>query len=273
MLLLMFNSTKKSRSAFSLIELSVVLIVIGLLIAGITGGASLIRGSELRAVSAEARGYAVAVRAFHTQYNALPGDFNKAVFDASKDQLGNNDGFIQYINSDSKPEGLEAWKDLFAIGAIVDDTTYTNTTSAKITLANAQSVTDTDIPSSKLKNSGWVLDNWPHDNQNAVLLINKTTATSAATGMLKDDSTASAGFSGTISPADAFSIDEKLDDGLPVLGEIRAQSGVIDAARGTGGDNKCHTGADGSAGTGGTYALSEGDTRHCVMSFSVNVIE
>ena len=268
----MFHSTKKSRSAFSLIELSVVLIIIGLLIAGITGGASLIRGSELRAISAEARGFGVAVRAFHTQYNALPGDFDKAVFDATKDGLGNNDGFIQYLNSDNNPEGLEAWKDLFAIGAIVDDTTYTNSTNAIITSANSQSVTDTDIPSSKLKNSGWVFDNWPHDNQNTVLLINKTTA-SSATGMLKDDSTASAGFSGTISPADAFSIDEKLDDGLPVLGEIRAQSGAADTGRGTGGDSKCHTGADGSAGTGGTYALVEGDKRHCVMAFSVNVIE
>ncbi|MAZ80486.1 MAG: hypothetical protein CMP18_01725 [Rickettsiales bacterium] len=269
----MFHSTKKSRSAFSLIELSVVLIIIGLLIAGITGGASLIRGSELRAISAEARGFGVAVRAFHTQYNALPGDFDKAVFDASKDELGNNDGFIQYINSDSKPEGLEAWKDLFAIGAIVDDTIYTNTANAKITIGDAQSVTDTQIPSSKLKNSGWVFDNWPHDNQNAVLLINKTTSTSTTAGMLKDDSTASVGFSGTISPADAFSIDEKLDDGLPVLGEIRAQSGVVDAGRSTGGDSNCHTGADGSAGTGGTYALVEGDKRHCVMAFSVNVIE
>jgi prepilin-type N-terminal cleavage/methylation domain-containing protein len=269
----MLKSSQNKRTAFSLIELSVVLIVIGLLIAGITGGASLIRGSELRAVSAEARGYGVAVRAFHTQYNSLPGDFDKAVFNAANDELGDNDSLIQYLNSSNKPEGLEAWKDLFAIGAILDEETYTTTSAAKITQANAGSVLYTQIPSSKLKNSGWVFDNWPHDNQNAVLLIHRTTA-AASTGMLTADSTASAGFSGTLTPADAFSIDEKLDDGSPVLGDVRAQSGVTDATRSTGGANSCHSSANGAASpaVGGTYDLASVD-RDCVIAFSVNVID
>ncbi len=53
--------TYSKKSAFSLIELSIVLIIIGLLVAGITGGASLIKSATLRAVMTEARNYNTAV--------------------------------------------------------------------------------------------------------------------------------------------------------------------------------------------------------------------
>jgi len=75
----MKKTFSSKKSAFSLIELSIVLIIIGLLIAGITGGASLIKNSELRAAASEARGYQVAVTGFYSLYNQLPGDYAKAV--------------------------------------------------------------------------------------------------------------------------------------------------------------------------------------------------
>ena len=67
------------RSAFSLIELSIVLIIIGLLISGIIGGASLIKSANLRAIMTEARGYNIATSAFYTKYNSLPGDYAGAI--------------------------------------------------------------------------------------------------------------------------------------------------------------------------------------------------
>ena len=70
----MKKNFSSKKSAFSLIELSIVLIIIGLLIAGITGGASLIKSSELRSIMGEARGYAVSVNSFFTQYDQYPGD-------------------------------------------------------------------------------------------------------------------------------------------------------------------------------------------------------
>ena len=55
-----------NNKAFSLIELSIVLIIIGLLVAGITGGQSLIESAKIKAFMNEMDGYKQAVFAFKT---------------------------------------------------------------------------------------------------------------------------------------------------------------------------------------------------------------
>lgn len=68
----------RTRSAFSLVELSIVLVILGLLVGGILGGKSLIRASELRTVGVEHQKYFSAVQAFRDKYFGLPGDINNA---------------------------------------------------------------------------------------------------------------------------------------------------------------------------------------------------
>lgn len=63
---------------FSLVELSIVLVILGLLTGGILAGQSLIRASELRALTSEAQRYQAAVNTFRDKYFALPGDFRDA---------------------------------------------------------------------------------------------------------------------------------------------------------------------------------------------------
>ncbi len=66
----------KRKLAFSLIELSIVLIIIGLLVAGVTGGASLIQSARVRSAINDMNEWS---RNFHTFYAAkerLPGDIN-----------------------------------------------------------------------------------------------------------------------------------------------------------------------------------------------------
>lgn len=64
--------------AFSLVELSIVLVILGLLVGGILAGQSLIRASELRAVTSEYNRYQTAILAFRDKYFAIPGDMANA---------------------------------------------------------------------------------------------------------------------------------------------------------------------------------------------------
>lgn len=66
------------QSGFSLVELSVVIVVIGLIAGGIVVGRSLIRGSEQRAIISELRSYEQAFGAFIEQYQYPPGDLPDA---------------------------------------------------------------------------------------------------------------------------------------------------------------------------------------------------
>ena len=79
--------------AFSLIELSIVLIIIGLLVAGITGGASLIESAKMRNFINEVNSWKQALYTFKVKYGRLPGDLN-------------NDGFNgAWCGGDSCPNG------------------------------------------------------------------------------------------------------------------------------------------------------------------------
>ena len=80
-----------SNKAFSLIELSIVLIIIGLLVAGITGGQSLIENAKNRALINEIRGWKQAVNAFYLLKERLPGDLN-------------NDGKVGYGSNETYDE-------------------------------------------------------------------------------------------------------------------------------------------------------------------------
>jgi prepilin-type N-terminal cleavage/methylation domain-containing protein len=228
----MKKTFSKKRSAFSLIELSIVLIIIGLLIAGITGGASLIKSSELRAVMGEARGYAVAVNAFYTQFNALPGDYNTAVGSVSGVTtpanglaVGNGNSKIEFCTTgcvtgnavSTGSEGAIAWQHLKSAGAIDTAPTFTGgaTTSQLVT---------TNYPASKIKSSGWGFDYNYSTSQNVVVL---TGATTTAATVSVDNAVGNSLVNGAkiataaLLATDALSIDAKIDDGIPTSGKVQ----------------------------------------------------
>ena len=69
-----YFSIKNKKSGFSLIELSIVLIIIGLLVAGITGGQSLIESAKIRAAINKLNGLKQGTLAFYAIKGRLPGD-------------------------------------------------------------------------------------------------------------------------------------------------------------------------------------------------------
>ncbi len=79
------------RRGFSLVELSIVLVILGLLVGGILAGRSLIRASELRQVSTDLTKTRTSWYAFRDKYFALPGDIpNATAFWGAADTSGTN---------------------------------------------------------------------------------------------------------------------------------------------------------------------------------------
>ena len=73
------RASRTIDKGFSLVELSIVLVILGLLIGGILTGQSLIRAAELRSVTTQYQGYVTAVNTFRDKYFALPGDMPNAI--------------------------------------------------------------------------------------------------------------------------------------------------------------------------------------------------
>lgn len=264
------------KSAFSLIELSIVLIIIGLLIAGVTGGASLIKSSELRAAISEARGWSTAVNGFYNQFNAFPGDYN-VVIGSATGAAGNGNSRIEAFTTAANPSGTAsaaagcvttgtpsnpcsfedsvAWTQLRNAGVI-----DTNVVSAPTVNTTWSATFGTTNPGSKIKSSGWVFDYGSgtaaalqnvQTGQNVVVLTGAPTGAPGAT----DSFVNGAGkVTAAITPADALSIDTKVDDGVANTGRIR---GVNPA-----GVAGCFSSA--------TYTTTE-TTKKCAISYQVDL--
>jgi prepilin-type N-terminal cleavage/methylation domain-containing protein len=67
---------QKSSAGFTLIELSIVLVIIGLIVGGVLVGQDLIRAAEIRATISQIEKFNTATNTFRGKFNALPGDMN-----------------------------------------------------------------------------------------------------------------------------------------------------------------------------------------------------
>jgi prepilin-type N-terminal cleavage/methylation domain-containing protein len=65
---------KSREQGFTLIELSIVLVIIGLIVGGILVGQDLIKAAEVRAQISQIEKYNSAVNTFRGKFNAIPGD-------------------------------------------------------------------------------------------------------------------------------------------------------------------------------------------------------
>lgn len=88
------------KNGFSLVELSIVLVILGLLVGGVLTGQSLIQSAEMRAQLAQTQEIKSAIMSFRDRYMCLPGDCNNmtAFFPAAAEPEkvinGNGDGRI-----------------------------------------------------------------------------------------------------------------------------------------------------------------------------------
>lgn len=236
------------KKGFSLVEIAVVLVIIGLLVAGATVGAGLLRQAEMRAVLAEVENYTIAVEHFKELYGALPGDITNATgtnnfFDGSTTN-GDGDGQIDSATPSGTEETFAAW-DQLSLARYVSG----NYTGA----ADSSSATiGTNVPgSAHVSGAGYSLVWVEQPGEGAQDALSRYYSGNYLIFAADDDN--GTVLTGAVLKADdANYIDHKSDNGL-------ADSGYI-----LGGGGSCASGSDASA-----YDFSSSSVI-CYLYFNIN---
>jgi prepilin-type N-terminal cleavage/methylation domain-containing protein len=119
-----------ASSGFTLVELSIVLVVVGLIIGSVLVGSSILQNSRVTATVNALQSVQSAVSTYNQNYNALPGDDKKAStnFPANgptnsgggNGQIGTNNSFATAVpaSNDGEGESALAWQCLRAAGLV-----------------------------------------------------------------------------------------------------------------------------------------------------------
>lgn len=216
------------KKAFSLLELSIVLVIIGLIAGGIVAGSSMIRASELRAVVTEFTQYQTAVNTFRDKYLAHHGDMSNATSfwgaadggdgvgtDCTRTASmgtetcdGNADGAV----TNGTNERLRFWQHL-ANAELINGTYSGNDNSSDVSIG----ITGVTTPESKLQGGSFYTVNIGTRSGNANTYdgnYGNLMVFGAASGIGWTDDP-------MIKPEEAWNIDIKIDDGKPAIGNVR----------------------------------------------------
>lgn len=293
------------RNAFSLVELSIVLVILGLLVGGVLSGKSLIHAAEIKSTIGQVDSIKVASRAFRDKYFYLPGDLPTA--DATRLNFGQNDwgagngnGVIDRGSSQSFAAGEGNLFFVHAAQAGMLAGNYIVLRNNQDTQTNGRQVSEY-IPQAKLGGGNFYLytwyggpdpshpggTSWGNDGINYISLANVHRYCSY-------NDCGTWGGNGTLPTIDAFNIDSKVDDGKPQSGHVQAfylqynragewagaeYGGGIPAGMHTFNSPLPSTAANaasalncydngGSAGTAQSYTVSR-DNNTCALSFKM----
>jgi prepilin-type N-terminal cleavage/methylation domain-containing protein len=255
--------TSMPRSGFTLIEMSIVLVIIGLVVGGILTGKDLIDAASQRAQVTQVERYNTAVNTFRVKYGNLPGDIpdpqaSQFGFQARGTQRaqGDGNGIIEgygstadfYGGAESAGETTVFWVDLSTAGLIDGGFNSASTTVISGLITGSANLSKY-FPNAKIGNGTYVYV-W-----SGGLGSNSGTGDGnnyfGVSGIINVDSgtAASMNTSTTLTVQQAYNIDKKVDDGFP-------QSGSITALY----DNYAvpYTGQIGWAAGGGNFGASSG---------------
>ncbi len=242
---------------FSLVELSIVLVILGLLTGGILTGQNLIRNAELRKTITTPETYIAAMHTFRDRYFGWPGDLRNASNFWPTALDGNGDGTIQVIGGahggsfttpdnwyfdGERPQFFIQLNQAGLLGGNYDGTAILGQGYPRVPAAESKGM----FVSGPWHNSA--SGNGAIPNAHEVLTSSIYLAMTIAQPHIFN---VSSGFNdnlGVFTPEEAWNMDTKKDDGLPASGKV--------IAHGLG------TAVDCTTGTGLEYNLTE-TVNHC----------
>ena len=115
----------KKQMGFTLVEIAIVLVIVGLLIGGVLKGQEMITNAKLKRIESDNAGIAAAMFSYQDRYLQLPGDDSGAddrfdLYTTSTGNVGNGDGIIDglWTPSAATQETAMFWKHLRAAGLV-----------------------------------------------------------------------------------------------------------------------------------------------------------
>lgn len=240
------NKTNNYYKAFTLVELAIVLIIIGLITGGVVGAQSLISSANRQKIIRSFNEYQTIYNAFQLEYDGKPGDFNEAAeYWPSQAVNGDGDGKIEW-SATHQGETLDFFEHLYLAEFLSVAYTGENASPSQLTM-------NVNIPEGPVNSdTGFFiydqLGMLGYDPYNVLSL-----------GGVPSNATYFNG-EGAVRPKDAKSIDEKIDDGNYASGRIMFQNHYASEDDWT--SDSCHSGN--RLNTTGNLILSN-NNRDCIM--------
>jgi prepilin-type N-terminal cleavage/methylation domain-containing protein len=219
------RGVEQQRGGFSLLELSIVLTVIGLMIGGVIVGRDMMRSAEINSIISDATRYKEAVDTFRYKYQSLPGDMPDATdyWGASASCPGTAGTGTQTCNGDGDgrlddPTTAAQYTERFTFWQHLSNASMIEGTFTGIAGATAaDQATTNNAPQGEMDNSMWYA---AHDAANTAAFFSAATARhNLRIGGMTLSSWPS---NKLLVPPNAAAIDSKVDDGFPGLGMVTA---------------------------------------------------
>lgn len=204
---------------FTLIEMAVVLAAIAVVIGGVVIAREMIRAAELRQVMSDTSALRTAIFAFREKYAAWPGDFQSATQYWPETADGDGDSVI-LTDFFGGGESLTFWQQL-ALGGLIR-----GQYSGQPLFPPDSSIHEPgiNIPAGVLPGSGYAI--WDNAGVGFRILPSRPASKFLILGSRQySANTIWAFVSAALSPADAQSIDAKLDDGIAPTGQVLGFTG------------------------------------------------
>lgn len=234
-----------SRSGFTLMEMSIVVVVVGLVIGALSYSSILLRSSRVQSIMKDINQYKTSVQAFVMGYDFLPGDLPEASHywpnaldgwskyvassggtDSVQDMNGNGDGLINnyeviyawlMMDVSGVAPGISTKMKGFSIGWMDELESVFGIPSAHACFAVAPG---SNIPPTQLDGGGYFLGH-AHDP-----LYGRIDNAITVGSLVPEDTSLSRMRGALLTPAEALLLDTKMDNSVANTGEVVSANGT-----------------------------------------------